>query len=287
LMSIGPETLSAESLKMIKPHVLVITNIRLDHLDQCGRTRDEIARCFAEAIPKNSTVFVPEVEMFPVFKRRTQQFRSRLISVKTEKREEKLIREEIPGYEFMQNIRLALKVSDFLGIERDIAYAAMRKVPPDPGRLRVWRLDMSLPKRIWYLVNAFTANDPESTRQIMDVLRKNSELSKRKWIGLLNLRKDRGSRSLQWKKAISQKMFPELRRLILLGDHGDVLKKSLSPQFGTDNVFVIHALAGRKIMEKITPLEKEDSVLIGMGNIGQAGASLVDHWDRIGNQYDL
>ncbi len=287
LMSIGPETLSAESLKLFKPHLLVITNVRLDHLDQCGTTRDEIACCFAEAIPKNSTVFIPEVEMSPVFEEKTRIFQSRLISVKSEEREEKIIREEIPGYEFVQNIRLALKVSDFLGIERDIAYDAMRKVPPDPGRLRVWRLDLSLPKRTWFLVNAFAANDPESTRQIMDVLRKHSELKDKKWIGLLNLRKDRGSRTLQWEKAIRQKLFPELRRIIFLGDHGDVLRKSLQPQFGKENLFVIQTREGRGIMEKITALDKDPALIVGMGNIGQAGASLVEHWDRIGNPYDL
>jgi gamma-polyglutamate synthase len=287
LMSIGPETLSAESLGMIKPHVLVITNVRLDHLDQCGTTRNEIAHCFAEAIPKNSIVFIPEVEMFPVFEERTRTFQSRLISVKSEEREERLIREEIPGYEFMQNIRLALKVSDFLGIERDTAYAAMRKVPPDPGRLRVWRLDLSLPKRTWFLVNAFAANDPESTRQIMDVLRKKSELKDRKWIGLLNLRKDRGSRTQQWEKAIRHKLFPELRRMIFLGDHGEAIRKSLRHQFGAENLFVIQAREGRRIMEKITALDEDPALILGMGNIGQAGASLVEHWERIGNQYDL
>lgn len=287
LMSIGPETLSAESLQLIKPHVLVITNIRLDHLDQCGRTRDEIARGFAEAIPKNSTVFVPEVEMFPVFEERTRLFQSRLIPVASEEREEKLIREEIPGYEFTQNIRLALKVSDFLGIERDIAYAAMRRVPPDPGRLRVWRLELSIPKRTWFLVNAFAANDPESTRQIVDVLRKNAELRERKWIGLLNLRKDRGSRTLQWEKAIKHNLFPELRRLILLGDHSEVLRKSLRDQFGEDNIFVIQTREGRKIMEKIIGLDNDPALIVGMGNIGQSGASLVEHWERIGNSYDL
>ncbi len=287
LMSIGPETLAAESLQMIKPHVLVITNVRLDHLDQCGTTRNEIARSFAEAIPKNSTVFVPEIEMFPVFEERIARLDSRLVSVESEAREEKLIREEIPGYEFMQNIRLALKVSDFLGIERDVAYAAMQKVPPDPGRFRVWRLDLSLPKRTRFLVNAFAANDPESTRKIMDVLRKNAPLGERKWIGLLNLRKDRGSRTLQWQKAIRQKLFPEFRRMIFLGDHGEFLKRSLLPDFGGENLFVIQTREGRKIMEKMNSLEEDPAVIVGMGNIGQAGASLVEHWDRIGNQYDL
>lgn len=287
LMSIGPETLAAESMRIIKPHLLVITNVRLDHMDQCGTTRKEIAGCFAEAIPKNSTVFVPDIEIFPVFQERARLSQSRLISVKREEREEKLIRREIPGYEFMQNIRLALKVADFLGIERDVAYAAMRKVPADPGCLRIWRLDLSLPKRVWYLVNAFAANDPESTRQIMDVLRKKPELCKRKWIGLLNLRKDRGSRTRQWEKAIRQKMFPELRRMIFLGEHGEILKKSLTHQFGEENVIVIQTRNGRNIMEKLTQLEKQQAVIVGMGNIGRAGISLVDHWDRIGNRYDL
>ena len=66
LMGIAPESVFVESVRMIKPHILVITNVRHDHMAQMGSSKDEIASCFASAIPEDGDVFVPPLRQFTI-----------------------------------------------------------------------------------------------------------------------------------------------------------------------------------------------------------------------------
>ncbi|GAG24543.1 unnamed protein product, partial [marine sediment metagenome] len=81
LMSIHPECGYYESVQMFKPHILVITNVRLDHLAQMGTSKEDIARCLASSIPENGTVFVPQGEFFPVFKEVAERMGSTIIQI--------------------------------------------------------------------------------------------------------------------------------------------------------------------------------------------------------------
>ncbi|HEX2694365.1 MAG TPA: Mur ligase family protein, partial [Acidobacteriota bacterium] len=56
MMSVREECLSVESRLLIRPNVLVVTNVRLDHVDLMGETRDEIAAGLASAFPRNGIV---------------------------------------------------------------------------------------------------------------------------------------------------------------------------------------------------------------------------------------
>jgi poly-gamma-glutamate synthase PgsB/CapB len=67
MMSIGPEALQAEAGKILRPHILIVTNVRLDHRFEMGRTREAIAATLARAFVQGATVLLLEEEMFPVF----------------------------------------------------------------------------------------------------------------------------------------------------------------------------------------------------------------------------
>ena len=69
MMSIGPECLAVESGKILRPGILVITNVRLDHEEEMGRTVEAVAESLASAISPRSTVLVPRAERYPVFDR--------------------------------------------------------------------------------------------------------------------------------------------------------------------------------------------------------------------------
>ncbi len=62
LMSIHRENHVVESQKLLRPHVVVVTNVGLDHTDAMGDTRDEVASVLAECLTPGSDVFVPETE---------------------------------------------------------------------------------------------------------------------------------------------------------------------------------------------------------------------------------
>ncbi|MBN1224453.1 MAG: poly-gamma-glutamate synthase PgsB [Candidatus Aminicenantes bacterium] len=288
MMSIRPESLQVESVRMLRPHILVITNVRLDHVADMGSTRDAIAAAFASAIPDRGTMVVLDEEFFPVFQSIAERRNARVTKVEKENflqsKDDNSVRRF--SLEFKDNIRLALAVSRHLGIDEASALRAAAQTVPDFGSLKIWVLGEDLPYRTWYFVSAFAANDPESTKAVISKLENRAILRGRRIIGLLNFRGDRGDRTLQWLEALQKNEFPEYHRLILLGDHTHAMKRRLSGVLAVKTE-VWPELTAANLMKRISEEEKGDVVLVGMGNMGGAGKALVDYWDQTGKRHDL
>lgn len=287
LMSIHPESIFVESVHMLRPHVLVITNVRQDHLAQMGTSREDIARCFASSIPERCTVFIPQEECLPVFQKTAEKLGSKIIHVHSEIFEEYIqSKEKFSSFEFEQNIRLALAVSNFLGVNKEVAMEGMEKALPDFGSLKVWTAEIGTPSCSWYFVSGFAANDPESTRLVLERLREKRLFVGRKMIGLLNFRGDRGDRTLQWLEAMNEGAFSEFHRFVFVGEHAPAFKKRLKLIDKTE-FYVLKKRDPEEIMAQLQVIENEEAVLVGMGNMGGIGESLVDYWDNIGKRYDI
>lgn len=287
LMSIHPETGYSESIQIFRPHILIITNVRLDHIAQMGSSKEEIARCFASLIPEKSTVFVLKEEFFPVFQKIAEERGSRVIQIPRKSFEQYFpLEKKSASFEFEENIRLALAAAEFLGIDRDVAIKGMIKAEPDFGHLKIWKIKLDVPPRSWLFVNAFSANDPESTRLILSHLKERGIFKGKEMIGLLNFRKDRGDRTLQWRKALKDEAFPEFSKFYIIGFHAPAFKRKLAPLVKA-SIHCLKAQAPDKITEQILTEERGEGVLFGMGNIGGLGRQLVEYWENRGNSCDL
>jgi poly-gamma-glutamate synthase PgsB/CapB len=288
LMSFSPESLYVESRRMLRPHISVITNVRMDHTAQAGKSKKEIAESFARSINDFSTVFVPEEENLPAFQNWAAKRKAKLVKVGTlDSPSEKSFIKKIPASEFLQNIRLTLNVCDFLDIKRETSYSGIMKAIPDIGSLKFWKAEFTLPKRKWDLVSAFSANDPESTREVVDKLIKSKNIKYSRWIGLFNIRKDRGDRTHQWMSAFKDNLFPEFQKIIFLGDQAELLKRRLERNIKKPEYEAFKNKNAKKIMSSILEKEKKNCVLVGLGNIKGIGIDLLDHWDTIGIRHDL
>lgn len=280
MMSIRPESLYMETIQMMKPHILVITNVRADHVDEIGKSKEEIARCFASAIPEKSTVFIPKEEFYPVFQRKAEKAGTKLLLVPPG------LSKNIPACEFEQNFRLALAVVEFLGKDRDKSYRAAVQAAPDFGGLKIWKAKKDSSVTGWYFVSIFAANDPETTKEVLVKLEKRNLFKGKKRIGLLNMRKDRGGRTMQWFDALQEDEAFTFDRLVFVGEHALAMKDKLQRRIKPE----ITALKGKKpedLIAQIASLEKDEAVVFGMGNMGGAGRSLVDYWEMTGNRYDV
>jgi len=288
MMGIRPESLHVESTGLIRPHILVITNVRLDHLADMGATREAIAACFASSIPEKGTVFVPQTEFFPVFQTVAEK---RYAGVKQVDNRDLLAGEvgdwiDHLSLEFEDNIGLALALSRHLGIDRDKALKAVTQTAPDFGALKVWVTDAAFPHHPWFFVSAFAANDPESTRNVISKLQAKMLLKGRRLIGLLNFRSDRADRTLQWLKALQKNEFPEFERIVLLGDHTRAVMRRLN-SVQRIKFQAWPKLSPETIMKRLLEMENGEAVLIGLGNMGGAGKAIVDYWEQTGRRHDL
>ncbi len=283
MMSIKAECLRVESRKLLKPHILIITNVRLDHLDDMGRTKPEIAKSLAAAISAGCTVLVPEDESHPFFEEAAGKTASRIMPIfRTPAQQREVNEARGKGREFEENLRLALAVSDFLKIDPETARRGIEKSQPDFGSLKVFRIRLDHPERTWYMASLFAANDPESSDKALSHLKRRGTALPEKMIGILNLRRDRGDRSLQWFRALENGFFKDFQKLIFIGDHALALARRKWPgQLGLE-ISALSSQDAQKIMDGLFVTESGDVLLVGLGNMGGVAAELVKYWARIG-----
>jgi poly-gamma-glutamate synthase PgsB/CapB len=276
MMSIRPECLAIESRRLLRPHILVVTNVRIDHREEMGRTKQEIARSLGSAIPAAATVFIPEKEGYPDFERAAASFRARIIRVGE-------------GGEtsfFEQDKRLAEAIAAHLGVPAEVVRRGVASAGPDFGSFRAWLVDFGAPPAAWILVSAFAANEPESSRLVLARLREGVVRGDRPLVGLLSFRSDRGDRTRQWLEAEETGFFAGFRRVYVVGAHGHALR--IKKKAGGRRL--LSPLSGRSapaITDQIVSLEAGPSVLVGLGNIGGIGEELVEHWQKIGRPHAL
>jgi len=188
--------------------------------------------------------------------------------------------------EFEPNLRLAVAVAQHLGLNREKAMRSLGRVASDVGSLKVWRMEAETSEKGWFFVSGFAANDPESSQLALKKLTQIRSLGHSRILALLNLRSDRGDRTLQWIEAIKQDRFPEIDRILVTGLHAQVFKSKLC---GSSNSPDIHVLKGRTPEEIMGILASQASgaLVVGMGNLGGLGEALVDYCQVKGSSYAI
>lgn len=285
LMSVRPEILAVEARRLVRPDIVVITNVRVDHRDEMGRTKPEIARGLAEAVAAGSTVFVPEDEAGPEFERAASEAGARLIAVRGGGLSDTAVmnpRFSPQGFE--ADIALALAVSGYLGVGRDTALSGFGAARPDFGSLRAWDAVLGDAAAPWTLVNAFAANDPESSRRALDRLDGLGRNGLFDFLAVLNLRDDRGDRTLQWIEALEAGFFAKFAALYVVGAHTRARRwrRWSGPR---PALRLLHQHSAENLMAAIVRDHPAGAVLVGLGNMGGLGRLLVEHWETIGRPH--
>lgn len=275
VMSIRPEYQGIESSNILGLTHCVVSNCRIDHPEQ-GDSKDSVAACLSRSIPAGGVVFCPSSEV-----------RSAL-SLEAEKREATLVtvddgampdlsdlRSTADHVEFQKNIALALAVCAHFGLSERLSLDGMFSAVGDVGALRSWRLGKDM-----LCVNAFAANDIESTRMLLD------RLPAGRRIGLLNFRKDRPERTQQFIDAILSGVFSDIEMFFCIGAHGEIVRRKIR---GICEVVPLRSsLSASAVMTGIrSRVAGVPFQLIGMGNIAGKPMELLGFWESEGSPYGL
>lgn len=272
IMSIRPENHLVESQQILKPDIVLVTNVRRDHVEAMGETEPEIATVLRNDFPPGCPVYVPEKYVHLLV---SSQPGNETIKMKP-------VREEFAAQgatEFAENLNLVNAVSRDLGIVDEIVARGIHHASHDIGKLRIWKHKIS--GKSVYLVNAFAANDPDSTRIVYDKVAQALAADPSSFTGLLNLREDRPDRTLQWIEALRGNAASLFKVIYAIDGHSQVMQRKVKtvsslPHMAADDLT-------RKLIEDIP----EGGVLFGFGNIGGMGQSLIDYWQRLGEEYGI
>lgn len=255
--------------QMVKATHGVITNIRLDHLEVMGPRLEHVAEAISQTIPKKAILFTAEKRMADFLQKKARKLDTKVII----SNEDSITVDDMEGFTYFEhpeNVILALEVCSSFNIDKDIALRAMKKAIPDEGALKKITLSINLCTVHFY--NALAANDPESSGMLWEKIQ-GIEGRDKKYLIILNSRKDRNQRSRHLIRAISNYSFDYL---ILTGENIELVKL-MGLKAGIPNKKII--LAGLKEpgkqVEKILPLIDRESVIVAYGNMGAGGAELV------------
>ena len=176
-MAITPE-LQRASQQILQADLAVITNVRIDHTDVMGDTREEICHALLSMAPRGGRLFTGERDMFPQMQATMEKLGGQAV----------LSEPGATGYpqvpDLPENVAVALAVCEAAGVPAATALQGMAHVCRDPYAFE--RIDV---ENLIFL-NAFSANDTLSTQKLYERSGARGRL-----ILLLNNRRDRSSRA--------------------------------------------------------------------------------------------
>ncbi len=174
----------------------VMTIARADHLDVMGPEPVDVALALAGTVPYVGKLFSGEREYAEIFANVARD-RGTEVTVISQADVAAVPDDALAGFSYLEhaeNVALALTVCESLGVARETALRGMWQATPDPGALTARKL--SFFGRDMVFVNAFAANDPDSTDRIWQRLaRVRATLDKA--VVIVNCRADRADRSAQ------------------------------------------------------------------------------------------
>lgn len=316
-MAVDPRLQSVSEQRIVHATHGVITNARPDHLDVMGPTPRDVALALAGTVPMAGVLFTCEVLHLDVLAAVAARNGTRLVAV-TPEMVAAISAEDLAGFDHLEhpeNVALALAVLADLGVSRSVALAGMQAAPADEGALRILHLPApadgetdarhgarphttlattSATTACIHWINAFAANDPESTLTVYDLACARVPGGPR--LLLFNARADRQARSQQlgallprfadlaavavmgdapapFVRAARQAGWPDarLRRLVAVSAQGIEAEVA---RFAAEMHDAGPALGAARTAQTEAP---GDAVVVGVGNIGGLGLDLWHH----------
>ncbi|MEO0138021.1 MAG: poly-gamma-glutamate synthase PgsB [candidate division WOR-3 bacterium] len=268
-MSLRPDLQWIEESKIIAPQIVVITNVRADHLDVMGPTLTDIAKNFINAVPSHAKIFTAEKNLYPLLEKLAKK---RGLEIFLSQEDEVSLEElkNFPYVEHRENVALVLTICRHLGIPRDKALKEMYRYIPDYGVLKKYHLQLGTKKVTLY--NALAANDPDSSFLIYERIGKPEE----NLYLLINCRADRIDRSVQLAELIGTKI--NANAYFVTGGETHVFcRYARKNGIDKNKIFDLGNRSFEYIYQVLAKEIKDDSVLLALGNIVGYGEKLIEY----------
>ncbi len=282
IMSIYPENHYVESRRILKPEMVLITNTYPDHTDAIGKTEEDISEVYSLDISGNAKVFIPEAVNNSLFSNTAEKMNSSIVEVARGVSEPVLdLPQKEKAAEFTDNIDLVYAAASHLKIPDEKIKAGINNVKYDIGRFSIKKYLIEKSGNTVILVNAFAANEPESTYRILSKVESILPSYSRNFIGLLTLRSDRADRTAVWVDFFRENSWSNFEKMYVTGAFENVVKRNVR------GVEVLKHRSPEKIMDAILENAENGDIIFGFGNMKGTGKELVEYWNKIGEDYGV
>lgn len=285
-MALQPRFQALTETHMIRSTHGVITNARRDHLDVMGPTGRDVAFALAGSTPLNAVLYTCEQKHIDVFEAAAADRGSRVRQIVAED-VNRITDADLARFKYREhaeNVALALTVCESLGVERTLALDGMAALEPEPGATQVCKTNFHGREIIF--VNAFAANDPESTGRIWERIaaRYRPEDGYRR-IAVVNCRADRPQRSYEIAAAAAH--WSEVHHFIVIGTGTIIfLREALKAGIGSERITVEESATFREVVETIFEVAGPKAAVVGMANIKGGGGQLARYYANRAEQLE-
>lgn len=271
--------------KLVRATHGVVTNSREDHLDVMGPTERDVAWALAGMVPLNGKFYTAERDHLDIFQHAVDDRGSSMNAISDED-VAKITPLDLAGFSYVEhaeNVALALRVCEDVGVDRGTALRGMWAAKPDPGAMVAYEMDFF--HRKINFVNGFAANDPESTERIWKMALERYPDVERK-VAIFNCRADRPDRSDQLGGVIRN--WPEADSYLLIGS-GTYIFARAATEAGIDPLKLVFAedKSVDQVFEMIVELSEGSSLVMGMANIAGVGLDLVRYFANRSRRRDF
>ena len=278
-MAISPEPQWVSEHKMVKSTIGVITNVREDHLEDVGPGLDNMAKSLKLTIPQKGVLVTAEKDYFSLFKEQADKLKTKIIWADPVDVSDRTI-DKFNYMNFKENVSIALRVNNLLGVKEEVALRGMLKANPDPGTLKVYKLIKE--DKIIFFVNAFAVNDRRSTLLIWENVKKIFDLSNLPVIGIINSREDRALRAIQFAHILAKEII--LSKIILVGPLSKLTERTfLKLKVSPKNIINLARVTDiEKVLQIVLQFTSNKVLLIGLGNTKGVGQNHVEDFNQFG-----
>lgn len=248
-MAIREENQKIIGRKLFRPTITVMTNARVDHVDQMGDTEEDTASVLCLSIGDSSDVFTSDKVVLKTLE--SGRYRVHPVDSLPEEYGPYLQKFSFPVH--AENLALVLEVCRNMGLDDSAVLEAAVKAVPDPGMTGDIQVDGHL------VINGFASNDAQSARTLLEGL--NME-------DVTVIYNNRGDREFRLR------MFSELFRdmkvsdLVVIGDNVNKCRR-----------FFVKVLGFGSVREGCSGFEAEIGlarrIVVCMGNIKGAGQAFL------------
>lgn len=278
VMSIHPENHKVESKMLIKPEITVITNFFADHIEHYGEKKADIVESYLNDVCSGAKVFIRKADSLPELTKGIEQKNARSIEVDTESVSDESLSIFTLKYH-IDNIRLAEAVARNLGIDSLTIEKGIELTELDIGQPEYY--DFEHKQKEVRFVNLFSANDPHSSKvQIKRIIEEGGYLQENIF-GILSLRRDRESRSLQWLNYLGEDKNSLFSNIYVCGAHKNILIKRIPV------AVKLRSEEPRYITAEVLERANDKSIVFGLANIQGTGYKLIDYWKSEGKSSHL
>jgi len=276
IMSIHPENHRAEGIRILQPQTVLFTNARPDHVDAMGWDERAVGGVLLASVPQDSQLLLSP-SLSPLLRRLAAEHGVGSVHIAGGEEASAGI-----GAPFRDNACLAAAAARLAGAGEESVRAGLAAWKEDAGGLRAWRLDRLDAAGPIYVVSAFSANDPLSTREAFDHAR--HRLSEpMPCTGLLTLRSDRADRTLHWIRDLEERGFPGLDPLFAVGTQAGLVARRVP------GVRTLQGSDPRTLTRRagIAGRGQGPRMLFGLGNFKGLGEALASWWAEEGVPLEL